>query len=169
LIQLFFHTALEDAGRFAAGGGAGAAGFGAGAHFGVVGEFVAVLGAEFADFGAQGADAGVEVRFADHVIGGKLAEFGTVEEEADVGGFGVAVAELEAVLNGVGTVGVAVVALIDTVLNLTEHGTGSELGHEGLLGESHTGPKAGAGAWVIVCPWAGWETRRKGGVEEEGV
>jgi hypothetical protein len=122
---------LEDAGGFAAGGGAGAAGVGAGAHFGVVGELVAVLGALFADFGAQGAEAGVEAGVADHEVGGELAEFGAVEEHADVAGLGVAVAEAEAVLDGVGTVGVAVAALIDTVLDLAGHGTGGVLRHGG--------------------------------------
>ena len=75
---------LRTAGHFPAGPCAAAADLGAGHHLFVVTELLAGRGAGQAYVGANAARIAVKVRVAEHKVGARLADLGTVEQQTNV-------------------------------------------------------------------------------------
>ena len=76
-------------GHAAAGVRAAAAELGAVAHLDIVAEPLARFSAAVADLGAQAAGGPMKLGAAQHVVGARSANLGTVEEQSDVIGLGV--------------------------------------------------------------------------------
>lgn len=86
-------------------------------HLGIIAKAFAIISATLTDDGARPANFGMQDGAAQHKVGARLADFGTVKQEPNMGRLDVHPAHVETVGDNLQTNVVTLLAQLDTLLH----------------------------------------------------